>query len=273
MTLVCAYASSGLLEMCRVWWAEPSAPPPLQKLLEGSTRVASRDLLCIREPQQWRADRYRLHQHGPWSQRTMRRVSHADPRPGRRRGRPGRQELALAEYFLLRLSGLVCLLFTAVYFLQSGRSARAGAHHQLEQHRVVPACVLPGALRHLPEQTQERLHRPRTHRTPHGLLHLRQEAQKAQQALPRVQGAHPVRRPHLRQLRGNRGHTLFSYLTVLPSRGRDRTFKYCPYHVFTLARDPISGTFKLRLPVHFLPAVHWWCTEILRKLNWFYLVL
>lgn len=205
--------------MCRVWRAEPSTPTPLQKLLESSSWMASGDLLCIWEPQQRHArrhaNRHHLCQHRPWSQSTVRRISYSDPRPRRRSGRPGRQDLALSEYFLLRLSGLVCLLLSALHLLQPGGNPWAGAHHQLKQHRVVSARVVSGALRHLPEQTQERLHRPRTHRTPHGLLHLCQEAEEAQQALPRVPRAHPVRRPYLRQLRENRIHTLFSYLTVL----------------------------------------------------------
>lgn len=45
---------------------------------------------------------------------------------------------------------------------------------------ALPPPEQRGALRHLPEPPQERLHRSRQDGPPHGMLHLRQEAQEAQ---------------------------------------------------------------------------------------------
>ncbi|XP_052363768.1 E3 ubiquitin-protein ligase Mdm2-like [Oncorhynchus keta] len=64
-----------------------------------------------------------------------------------------------------------------------------------------PPRQLPGALRHLSDQAQERLHRTRTHWAPHGLLHLRQETEEEKQAVSRLQAADPVCRLNLSQLR------------------------------------------------------------------------
>ncbi|KAI3367067.1 hypothetical protein L3Q82_009270 [Scortum barcoo] len=66
---------------------------------------------------------------------------------------------------------------------------------------VAAAGLVSGPLPHLSVAAEERLHRARTYRTPHVLLHLRQEAEEEEQAVSSVQAAHPVSHPHLPQLR------------------------------------------------------------------------
>ena len=66
---------------------------------------------------------------------------------------------------------------------------------------VASAGVVPGPVSHLSVPAEERLHRPRTDRTPHSLLRLRQEAEEEEQAVSGVQAADSVGHPHLRQLR------------------------------------------------------------------------
>jgi len=66
--------------------------------------------------------------------------------------------------------------------------------------RMASSRLLSGSVSHLSVASEERLHRSRKHGTPDVLLRVRQEAEEKEQAVSRVQAAHPVRRLHLHQL-------------------------------------------------------------------------
>lgn len=103
----------------------------------------------------------------------------------------------LADLLLL-LSGLTGIPTDSPCSRAGLQHPRAGAQRV---GRVAAARVLPGPVSHLPVAAQERLHRPRTHWTPHFLLRLRQEAEEEEQDVSGVQDAHPVGGLHLLQLR------------------------------------------------------------------------
>uniref|UniRef100_A0A8C8DXY8 MDM2 proto-oncogene n=1 Tax=Oryzias sinensis TaxID=183150 RepID=A0A8C8DXY8_9TELE len=66
---------------------------------------------------------------------------------------------------------------------------------------VAPAGLVPGPVPHLSVAAQKRLHRPRTDGSPDVLLRLRPQAEEEEQAVSGLQDAHPVRGPHLPELR------------------------------------------------------------------------
>lgn len=92
--------------------------------------------------------------------------------------------------------------------------------------------VLSGSVYHLSVASEERLHRSRKHGTPDVLLRVRQEAEEQEQAVSRVQAAHPVRRLNLPQLEHPRITSSISRVpsvsTIMTRRGsvqQDRQYK------------------------------------------------
>lgn len=151
---------SGLLEVLQVWGAQPSPASALPALLDSAWSLAAR------------VGRRRCRPQGPASEAPC----------GWRRGGAGRPRWQVADFApKCRTQGgggsvwapgelLAALHLERQCRKQPGGAPRAGA---LQQPGGLSAVQLPGALRHLPEPPQERLHRSRPHRPSHVLLHLR----------------------------------------------------------------------------------------------------